>query len=174
MIQQLRAALALCAALGAGHLGAQAPSHAFFVGPSIMNDRLDDRFDHRPVALGVEAEFVLFGGPELRGGDISVTARAHTYSNASLLGDTPPYQVTSVAAGLTYHPFAAWRFDPYAGIAVRSRQRTKSQSDSSTVDPLFDAGARLRLTRRVFAQAGMSVGGIESFGLWRLAVMYKF
>jgi hypothetical protein len=151
----------------------QADSRSFFVGPSVMNDRLADHFDHRPIALGVEADYVLVSGPALRGGVVSLAGRAHYYSNASLLGDTPPYYVTSIAAGIAYHPIGERRLDPYAGITVRSRHRAKSQSDSTTVDALLDAGARLRLSRRLFVQAGMSFGEVDAFGLWRVALMFK-
>lgn len=173
------AALALSLAIGGGRLDGQTPprqidSHPFLVGLSLMNDRLDDRFDHRPIALGVEADYVLLGASALKGGAVSLTGRAHYYNNASILGDGPIYKVTSVAAGVAYHPIADKRFDPYAGITVRSRQRRNSQSDSTTVDPLFDVGARLRLSRHFFAQTGMSVGSVDSFGLWRVALMYKF
>jgi hypothetical protein len=56
---------------------------------------------------------------------------------------------------------------------LRYRRRADRQADSTTVEPLLDACARLRLGRRVFVQAGMSFDHVDTFGLWRVALLFK-
>jgi hypothetical protein len=174
----MRPTLVLVLMLGAASLHGQepvrSPGGSLFIGPSIMFDRLTNHFDRRPRAIGLEGDYVLYRGAGTRGPTIAVIARAHYYDNGSIVGDVPVYRVTSLAAGLAYHPIPDRRLDPYVGVALRYRRRTRSQADSTTVDPLLDVGARWRLGRRTSLQTGMSFAGLSSFGLWRIALMFNY
>ena len=97
--------VAVAFAVAGGRLEGQAAprppaSHAFFIGPSLMNDRLADTsiIGQRPSVL--EADYVLFSGPALRGGIVSLTGRAHYYANDSFIGGgVQHYHVASYAGG---------------------------------------------------------------------------